>query len=102
MAPLERGAELAPTGALYLRLGEVHVRREDWAAATAALDRGIARGGLDDAGDAQFLMGVALFEQGRYVDARASFEQALESPKHRDAADSYLTKLAQLAPEDAP
>jgi tetratricopeptide (TPR) repeat protein len=95
VAPLERGAELALTGALYVRLGEVQLQREDWAAATAALDRAIAKGGLGDTGNAQFLMGVALFEQARYDDARASFEHARESPKHRDAADSYLTKLAQ-------
>jgi tetratricopeptide (TPR) repeat protein len=102
VAPLERGAELALTGALFVRLGEVHVKREDWAAATIALDRAITKGGLDDPGDAQFLMGVALFEQGRHAAARTSFEEARESPKHRDAADSYLAEIARLTAEGRP
>lgn len=94
VAPLERGAELATTGALFVRLGQVHAEREDWAAATAALDRAIAKGGLDDSHEARFLMGVALFQQGRHQEARAWFEQARESPKHREAADGYIAEIA--------
>jgi predicted negative regulator of RcsB-dependent stress response len=94
--PLERGADVALTGALFVRLAEVQLQREDWAAASTALDLAIARGGLDDAGDAHFLRGVVLFEQGRHQEARKSFEQARESPKHRDAAQGYIAKLAEL------
>ena len=97
VAPLERGAELATTGNLLVRLGEVHTQREDWAAASLALDRGIAKGGLDDLGAARFLKGVALFRQGLHGDARTWFEQARESEEHREAADRYLAEIAQLA-----
>ncbi len=102
VAPLERGAELAAAGNLFVRLGEVQTQREDWAAASLALDRGIAKGGLDDLGQARFLKGVALFEQGLHGEARAWFEQARESPQHREAADRYLAEIAQLATEGTP
>ena len=91
--PLERAAELATTGKLYVRLGEVHLQREDWAAAAAALDRSIAKGGLGDAGEARFLMGVALFEQHRYPEARAWFEQARESLQYRGSAERYIAMI---------
>jgi hypothetical protein len=100
VAPLERGAELATTGKLFVRLGELQGQREDWAAASLALERGIAKGGLDDLGAARFLNGVALFEQGLRAEARTSFEQARESPQHREAADAYLAEI--MAPEGTP
>jgi hypothetical protein len=100
VAPLERGAELATTGKLFVRLGELQGQREDWAAASLALERGIAKGGLDDLGAARFLNGVALFEQGLRAEARTSFEQARESPQHREAADAYLAEIT--APEGTP
>jgi hypothetical protein len=100
VAPLERGAELATTGNLLVRLGEVQSQREDWAAASLAVDRAIAKGGLDDLGAARFLKGVALFEQGLHDEAQTWFEQARESPQHRDAADDYLAKIAELAEPD--
>jgi tetratricopeptide (TPR) repeat protein len=102
VAALERGAAIAATGELFVQLGEVQVQREDWAAATIALERAIAKGGLDDPGDAQFLMGIALFEQGRHAAARASFEEALKSPKRRSAADSYLAEITRLTAEGRP
>jgi hypothetical protein len=74
----------------------VQAQREDWPAASLALDRAITKGGLDDLGQARFLKGVALFEQGLHSDARVWFEQARESPQHREAADGYLAKIAQL------
>jgi tetratricopeptide (TPR) repeat protein len=100
VAPLERGAELATTGNLLVRLGEVQSQREDWAAASLAVDRAIAKGGLDDLGAARFLKGVALFYQGLHDEAQTWFEQARESPQHRDAADDYLAKIAELAEPD--
>lgn len=95
IAPLERAAELAATGKQFVRLGEVQVERRDWTAAEIALGRGIAKNGLDDVGAAQFLMGVVLFEQGRFTEARPWFAQARESPPHRETADAYIREIAR-------
>jgi tetratricopeptide (TPR) repeat protein len=88
--PLRRAGELSSSGEPYLRLGEVELQREDWPAAEDALRGAVARGGLRDAGNAPFLLGVALFNQGRLTEARASFVEAEHSSQHREAAHAYL------------
>jgi len=95
IAPLARAAELSSTGNLFVRLGEVNIQREDWPAAEAALERGMAKGGLADVAQAQWLLGVALFNQKRLAEARAWFERSRQSPPHRSTSDAYLALIAQ-------
>ena len=61
IAPLENAARVANSGDAYVRLAVVHVAREDWPAAVAALHAGMGRGSLTDEGQANLLMGVALY-----------------------------------------
>jgi tetratricopeptide (TPR) repeat protein len=88
--PLQKGGDLASSGDMLIRLGEVQIERKDWEAAKAALERGITKGQLKDAGAAQLLMGIALFNEQRFADARTWFERAKKAEKHRSIADSYL------------
>jgi Tfp pilus assembly protein PilF len=88
--PLGRAAQLATNGDLYVRLGEVHVQREDWAAAQSALESGLNKGGLRDQGYAQLLMGFAVFEQGNAREARQWFQRASASERHRRQAQAYI------------
>jgi tetratricopeptide (TPR) repeat protein len=94
VAPLEQAAQLSLTGDRFVRLGEAQLEREDSAAAEAALSRAIAKGGLMDLGEAQFLMGVALYAQGRYAEARPWFEQSRAEPRHHDVSERYLRVIA--------
>jgi len=41
VAPLQRAAELAPSGDTFVRLGELQGQRDDWPAAIAAIQRGV-------------------------------------------------------------
>ena len=77
--PLENAARVASTGDAYVRLAVVHVAREDWPAAIAALHAGMGRGSLTDEGRANLLMGVALYAQGKFDEARDWFTMAAES-----------------------
>jgi len=95
VAPLENAARVANTGDAYVRLAVVHVAREDWAAAVAALHAGMGRGSLTDEGQANLLMGVALYRQQQFEAARPWFEQAAEVPRHRAAAEDYLRAIEQ-------
>ena len=88
--PLQRAAELSATGDMFVRLGEVNVQREQWTAAQAALDRGISKGQLKDAGNAQLLMGIVLYNQKKYAEAKPWFERASQSEKHRQMSRGYL------------
>ena len=88
--PLTRAAELANTGDLYVRLGEVHVQREDWAAAQGALEKGLGKGSLRDQAYAQLYMGISLLEQEKPREAREWFQRARSSERHRRQADGYI------------
>ena len=93
MAPLQRAAELAPTGDAFVRLGEVHAQRRDWAAAIAAIRRGIDKGELRDPGNAQLWLGIAHYSEERYEAAVPFFERARQSDRHRNIADNYLQAI---------
>jgi tetratricopeptide (TPR) repeat protein len=93
VAPLQRAGELSSNGDTFVRLGEVHVQREDWPAAIAAIQRGVDKGGLKDAGNAQLMLGIAHYSQKDYSTARPFFERARQSEKHRQIADSYLQAI---------
>lgn len=95
VAPLESAARAASSGDAYVRLAIVHVQREDWNAAIAALHAGLGRGSLSDAGRANLLMGVALYAQGKYAEARDWFTMAAESEAHRKSANDYIAAIDQ-------
>lgn len=90
IGPLERAAGMSGNGDLYVRLGQVQIQREEWGAAASALQNGINKGGLDDAANAQLLMGIALFNQEKPRDAREWFVRASRSDRHGGTARSYI------------
>ena len=90
IVPLERAAKLADDGDLFVRLGQVHIQREEWPAAAKALEQGINKGDLSDTGNAELMMGVALLNQQKTGEARDWFQRASRSPNQRRTARSYL------------
>jgi tetratricopeptide (TPR) repeat protein len=95
--PLNRAAEVAGTGDLFVRLGEVQIQREDWPGATTAIEKGINKGQLKDTGSAQLLMGIALYNQKKYNDAKPWFQKARAVEKHRQMATGYLQLIESQA-----
>jgi tetratricopeptide (TPR) repeat protein len=93
VAPLQRAAELAPSGDTFVRLGELQGQREDWPAAITAIQRGVDKGQLKDPGNAQLWLGIAHYSQKNYVAAVPFFERARQSAKHRAMADNYLQAI---------
>lgn len=96
VVPLENAARAANTGDAYIRLAVVHVAREDWPAAIAALHAGMGRGSLADEAQANLLMGVALYRQRQFDEARPWIEQAAESERHRAMAEEYLRAIDEV------
>jgi tetratricopeptide (TPR) repeat protein len=93
VAPLQRAAEMAPNGDMFIRLGEVQVQREDWPAAISAVQRGVDKGQLKDPGNAQLMLGIAHYSQKNYDEAVPFFQRARQSDKHRQIAESYLQAI---------
>jgi tetratricopeptide (TPR) repeat protein len=103
IAPLQRAAELAPSGDAFVRLGEVHAQRDDWPAAIAAVQRGVDKGQLKDPGNAQLWLGIAHYSQKSFEAAVPFFERARLSDKHRPMADNYLQAIrAQIRAQSQP
>jgi tetratricopeptide (TPR) repeat protein len=88
--PLQKGGELASTGDMLVRLGEVHAQRQDWEAAKTSIERGINKGKLKDTGAAQLMMGIVLFNEKKLGEARTWFARAQQSPKQRNLAENYM------------
>jgi TolA-binding protein len=90
IGPLNKAAELASTGDVYVRLGEVQIQRSKWADAAQALQSGIRKGSLKDGGNANLLLGIAHFNQKNYGAAADALNRARGYEKHRKMADGYL------------
>lgn len=95
--PLERAAELSDNGDLYVRLGQVHVQREDWPSATTALRNALDKGDLDDEANAQLMMGIALFEQEQPQEAREWFQRVSRSDEVGDTARDWIALIDSRA-----
>jgi tetratricopeptide (TPR) repeat protein len=105
VGPLERAAGMARTGDTYVRLAQVHLQRDNFAAASSALQRALDKGGLRDTENARYLMGVALYSQDRFADAKPLFEAIRDSEELGESAEGFIdnidAKLAQLEEEEA-
>lgn len=95
--PLSKAAEMARNGDLYVRLGEVQVQRSDWSGAADALNKGLRKGGLKDTGNAQLMLGIALYNQKKLDQAAEWFNKAKSSEKSRKTAEGYLQLMQAQA-----
>ena len=95
LPPLRRAAELSSDGKLYVRLAQVHLQREELEQAESALRSALEKGGLPSPGDAQLLMGIALFGQKRSNEALTWFARAREHPQTREEAEIWLKHVEQ-------
>ena len=97
--PLQRAADLADDGRLYLRLGQVRVQREDWKEATALIQKAIDKGGLLDMGKAHMLLGISYFGDDHPKSARRAFRRAREHETTRADAIAWLNHITRQSEE---
>ena len=93
LEPLQKAAKLSDDGNLYVRLGQVHLQREEWSQAAEELQKAVAKGGLDNPGNAQLLLGIAYYNDKRVGQARSSFARAREYASTREKAETWLTHI---------
>ena len=101
LAPLEEAAEHSEDGDLYVRLAQVQLETENWDAAARALKTAVARGGLDQPGNAQLLLGIVSFKQARFDAARSAFRNALADDRTADTARKWLDHVERAERERA-
>ncbi len=79
----------AKTGDEMEKVGELYFSAGDYANASAALQKAIAKGGLSDADSAQMLLGIALKRKGDKAGAQKAFDtgQGTEVRRDREALE---------------
>jgi Flp pilus assembly protein TadD len=73
------------------KVGELYFSAADYANASAALQKAIARGGLSDTDNAEMLLGIALKRKGDKAGAMKAFD-GVKDPKFAEIAK--LWKIA--------
>jgi tetratricopeptide (TPR) repeat protein len=91
--PLEKAAELSTKGALYVRLGQVRLLKENYDGAASALKNALAKGGLDDPGSAEMLLGITYFNAGKLGEAKNWFTKSKRSEKARPVSEQWLKHI---------
>jgi len=95
LASAKSGKEMVATGKLYFSAG-------DYANAADAIQKGLTKGGVTDADDANMLLGIAYARGGKATEARAAFDK-VHDPKFADMARLWKLKLdTEAAPAPAP
>ena len=78
-------------------IGKLYFSAGDYANAVDAIQKGLAKGGVADADDANMLAGIANSRQGKPTEARAAFD-AVKAPALTDIARLWKLKLDAAAP----
>ena len=97
LPPLREAAQFSQDGKLYVRLGQVHMQREEWPQATENLQKAIDKGGLTDMGSAELLLGIAYYNDSRIDRARSQFARARKHESSRAEADRWLIHIENEA-----
>jgi tetratricopeptide (TPR) repeat protein len=95
LEPLAKAAQLAESGDGFVRLGQVHLEREEWDQASAALATGLEKGDLDDPGGVNLLLGIAFYHQNQLERARKHFGAARSSESSEKSARQWLELMDQ-------
>jgi tetratricopeptide (TPR) repeat protein len=88
---IEDALRAQPDGALSLQLGQLHLDREEYAAAAKAFSQAIAAGAKT--GPAYMALGMALYQQADVDGATAAFREAGNFPQSRTLAAQWVKYL---------
>jgi len=80
---LQQAARLSPEGELNLRLGNAHLNLGQYGECVAAIQEGIRKGGIKSPDNAQISLGMCLYNQRKYSDAKKAFSEAGKTNRSR-------------------
>jgi tetratricopeptide (TPR) repeat protein len=103
---LERAAALAGDAEMWARLASLQLDEDASEQAVEAARKALAMGGGRRPDNTQVVLGMALYNLGRYDEARAAFTEAGRDPRSEQVATQWLhflqteiARAAQLADE---
>ncbi len=86
---LQQAARLSPEGELNLRLGNAHLNLGQYGECVAAIQEGIRKGGIKSPDNAQISLGMCLYNQRKYSDAKKAFREAGKTNRSRKIARQW-------------
>ncbi|MFO0688772.1 MAG: CDC27 family protein [Myxococcota bacterium] len=90
LEPLEKAAELAEDGSMWVRHAQVHLQLGNWSGARESLNRAFQKGKLPDEAQAHILFGIAAANDKQWDAAMASFKRAANFPATADVATKWM------------
>jgi len=88
--PLERAANMASDGELFVRVAQSQLNLEQWDKAASSIRKGLQRGGLKRQDQAYVMLGMAEFNQDKLDSARSAFNNALADNRSRKTAQQWI------------
>lgn len=88
--PLQRAAEMAEDGELYIRLAQSFINLDRWQEAITAIESGLAKGGVKRVDTANLMLGMALMNLRKLKAAQSAFEVAASDKRSAPAARQWL------------
>lgn len=90
LAQQQAEADKAGTGQVLVGLGQAYLSYGETDKAIAALEKGIAKGGVTDADEAQLSLGMAYLKKGQKEQAREAFKKA--GNKFKDLGELWVIR----------
>jgi len=92
LGQLAKDAEKAPNGQADVGLGQAYLSYGQYDEAIAALERGIKKGSVTDADDAQISLGIAHLKKGQKDQARQAFKAVKPDSKWSSLAELWTVR----------
>ncbi|WP_240615614.1 tetratricopeptide repeat protein [Alteromonas facilis] len=86
---MQAAAELSEDGDLDAQLGQIYLNMEQWDNAVAASQKAIEKGGLSNPGTVHLVLGMAYYNQRRFVDALNELAEAEKFSGSRGMAQQW-------------
>jgi len=88
--PLKQAAEISDDGELYIRLAQSYINLEMWSEASESAKKGLSLGGLKRNDQANIMLGMALFNQKKFSQARRAFQAAGKDNRSKRASQQWI------------
>ncbi|MGI9263935.1 MAG: tetratricopeptide repeat protein [Gammaproteobacteria bacterium] len=87
---LREAARLSDEGELNLRLGNAHLNLGQYAECVSSIQDGLRKGGIKSPDNAQISLGMCLYNQKKYTEAKAAFREASQTDRSKRISNQWV------------
>jgi tetratricopeptide (TPR) repeat protein len=90
---LKEAAKLSDEGELNLRLGNAYLNLGQYGECVAAVQAGVRKGGIKSPDNAQISLGMCLYNQKKYGEAKKAFANASKTPRSKRVSKQWIAVI---------